>query len=97
MSQAVGTLHKLTVDQHTNKETEVEYCSIGNTTTELFIKLLQCSQFNRFRDIIMSLQNGASMPPVVRMIQIKHEQKPSGNGKTDKSVPKGSKRSNMGF
>lgn len=68
MSQAVGTLHKLTVDQQTNKETEVEYCSIGNTTTDFFIKLLQCSQFNRFRDIIMSLQNGASMPPMVRMI-----------------------------
>lgn len=70
LPQAASTLHKLIVDQETNNETEVKYCPIGNTTTELFIKLLQCSQFSRLWDIIMNLQNGTSMPPVVRMLHM---------------------------
>ena len=49
-------------DRVNKKEIEMAYCPTGDMTADLLTKPLQGSQFKRFRDAILNIQEDASLP-----------------------------------
>ena len=64
----IDTRYFFITDRVENKEIEMISCPTGDMVADLLRKPLQGSLFKKFRDNILNVQDGASVPPAVTMI-----------------------------